>query len=135
MQPFNRISKRLFTCLLVYLSTHRNRSTVLNGFVENKPNLCHFCTKNRDSTQKRTQFKPKTKPFSPQKTNPLKKQTQTNPTCLPLHVSGRGPCEGRDPVSSLLVKPPKSACGITKFCKAKNNKYEVEKYKYEITKR
>ena len=51
-------------------------SIILNAFMQNKPNFRRFCTANDDSTQKQTQFKPKTKPFLPPKTNP---QTQTNP--------------------------------------------------------
>jgi ribosomal protein L15E len=58
MQPFNRISKRLFTCLLIYLPTHKSRSTILNAFVQNKPNLYHFCTVNTDCEEKQSQFKP-----------------------------------------------------------------------------
>ena len=39
MQGFNRTSKPLFTCLLIYLSTQQNRSIILNAFMQNKPNF------------------------------------------------------------------------------------------------
>ena len=68
-----------------------------------------FYAKNSDCTQKQTQFKAI---FTP-KNHP---QTQNKPN-LSLRRQG-----------SMLVKPPKSACGITKFRKAK-------KYEYELTKR
>ena len=83
--------------------------------MQNKPNFLHFCAENHDSTQKQTQNKPNSKPFSPSQRHPKPNQTQNKPNlCRPSRK--------------------KTACGITKFRKAKNNNYEVEKYENEPTK-
>ena len=86
MQGFNRTSKPSFTCLLIYLSTHKSRSIILNAFAQNEPNLCHFCTVNADCEEKQTQYKPNSKPFSPPKTDPISK---TSPI-FTLHSLGEG---------------------------------------------
>jgi hypothetical protein len=102
MQPFNRISKRLFTCLLIYLSTHQSRSTILNGFVENKPN--------------QTQFKPKTNPFLTPKTTPKAKTNPFFPAKNP-HQSQNKPNQtqsqtGRPRYSGTGQLPAKSCQGL-----------------------
>ena len=61
-------------------------STILNAFMQNKPNLCRFYAKNPDSAQKRTQTNPIQTQFKPIFTTKNQPQTQIKPNTNPISV-------------------------------------------------
>ena len=102
-------------------------STILNAFIQNKPNFRCFCAKNHDSTQKQTQTNPIQTHFYPQKPTPKPKQTQPACPCMP---QAGVPAKAGIQSPFLLVKlPKKSACRITKFRKAKKYESQIDKQK------
>ena len=115
-------------------TTKNKKSIRMEVKMQNKPNFMRFCAVNDDCEEKQTQSNPiqtQNKAIFTTKNQP---QTQYKPNQTQIF---RWPSHPNSPFRATSHERRatyQSACGITKFRKAKNNKYETEKYNNELTK-